>query len=169
MALYGSQAGGGALEITDLGAAGFLKTQLGYSTRKIRDDSILKAVADPKKALDDYHTKAELLFEDAGKRFKVDYDKLIVLGFADTRAKEIATEKATNYVNDHIGMLNYEYPVTGDINTLASAVAKAGTNLHVAKEDGSGEVKTVKKRVRGPAKKAPVKRAPRKKKTTCKK
>lgn len=109
--------------------ADYLSRDLGFSALKTRNKGILSAMEKPADQLTAYHTKLDKLLGKAGVIYKDAFDKLKTLGLSDKRAQEAAKNKATSFFVHERMILDVEFPIANDINTLASATAK--TNVRV--------------------------------------
>lgn len=115
--------------VSDASAAKYVRKELGLEVMEARNKKALAVLADPAAQLGLYQTEVAKKTTEAGKMFKVDFDELMTYGYPEDKAKAIALEKAGNYLNDEMKILDVQWPYVNDMNLLATATAKAGVNL----------------------------------------
>ena len=132
---YDAQASGAFVSVlqgittSETKIADYLSRDLGFSAIQSRNKGILAAMGNPKDQLNNYHAALDVLLGKAAVIYKDAFDKLKTLGLSDKRAQEAAKNKAASFFQHERMILDVEYPIANDINTLASASAK--TNIRV--------------------------------------
>lgn len=119
------------LEMSDLKIKDFLSAELGFSSAKARNEKILITLADPAAAITKYNSELDKVVKKGATHYKTDYEKLLSLGLTDEKAQQYAKEKAEAFITDEKRILDFEYPLMNDINTLASAKAHTSINLPI--------------------------------------
>ena len=119
------------LEMSKSQIANHLGRDLGISAIQSRNKSILSAMKDPGTQLTAYHTAVDGLLTKAAVVYKEVFDKLATLGISAKSAQQMAKKKAAIFFQHEKMILDIEYPIANDINTLASVSAK--TNVRVRK------------------------------------
>lgn len=127
--LFDLNQGGNALEMSDAKIKSYLSSELGFSAAKTRNTKILTIMENPTPPLAAYNKALDDLVLIGAGHYKNDYEKLLSLGLSDNVAQNIAKQKAQAFINSEKDILDFEYPLINDINTLASAKAK--TAIHI--------------------------------------
>lgn len=118
------------LELSENQIANYLSRDLGIASTQTRNKSIMAAMLNPSAQLVNYHIEIEKLLEKAAKVYKEDYGKLLSLGIPSDKAQQVAKAKAATFMKHETMILDIQFPLANDINTLASATAKTSVNVN---------------------------------------
>lgn len=128
---------GNQFVMSDASIKQYLSAELGFSSTKARNDRILATMDNPSAMIQVYNTALDNLVKKGAGHYKYDYDKLLTLGLSDEKAQTIAKQKAEAFINSEKTILDFEFPLMGDINILASAQAK--TSIQIPSNQGIGK------------------------------
>lgn len=93
----------------------------GFLYNKNRDTNILKMIADPEQQLTDYYAAVEAKADSVAGSYKADFDALTAAGFSKKKADKYAREKAKLALEQERRLLNLQFPLAEDIDTLSAA------------------------------------------------
>lgn len=123
---------GKTLDLDEKGFESLLARNSGVSFEQLQNKAILEMVANPATELGKYDTAVNAAITAEGLQMVKDFEQLQKLGLPEEKVKEIVLGKAQRRLADTIQILKYSYPLAGDMDILASAAAKAGTQIHVS-------------------------------------